>query len=213
MSAAPPSAIGTTADATSAPANVQRERIVAAALELLAAGGVAKLTTRTIGDRVGLHNSSLFHHFASKREIVGAVLARVNDGLVQRLAPLAAEREPALETLVAVVLRLSDHYAANRAEARCALRLLLDPDGLDDEHGARFTTILWSWLARAQASGAIRPVHVTQAARNLLGILLMDPVWTSRTPRGARDDERRRSELVAFVRGALAPQRPSPEQR
>src|SRR5260370_21007580 len=100
----------------SAPANVQRERIVAAALELLAEGGAGGLTMRTIGDRVGLHNSSLFHHFASKREIVGAVLARINDGLLQQLAPLAAEREPELETLVTVVLRVSDHYAANRAE-------------------------------------------------------------------------------------------------
>lgn len=188
----------------SASANVQRERIVAAALALLAEGGAAGLTMRTIGDRVGLHNSSLFHHFASKREIVRAVLARINDGLLQQLAPLAAEREPALETLVTVVLRVSDHYAANRAEARCALRLLLDPDGLGEAHGARFTTILWSWLARARASGAIRPVSVTEAARNLLGILLMDPVWTSSAPRGPRDDARRRDELVAFVRGALS---------
>jgi AcrR family transcriptional regulator len=190
-----------------ASANVQRERIVAAALELLAEGGIGRLTTRTIGERVGLHNSSLFHHFGSKREIVGTVLARINEGLAQRLAPLAAEREPALDTLLAVLLQLSDHLAANRAEARCTLRLLLDPDGLDDEHGGRFTTILLSWLARAQASAAIRPVNVTQAARNLLGILLVDPVWSSRTPRGPRDDERRRSELVAFVRGALAPSR------
>ena len=184
-------------------ANVQRERIVAAALELLAEGGVGGLTMRTIGERVGLHNSSLFHHFGSKREIVRAVLARINDVLLQQLAPLAVEREPALDTLVTVVLAVSDHYAANRAEARCALRLLLDPHGLGDEHGARFTTILWSWLARAQASGAIRPVSVTQAARNLLGILLMDPVWTSSAARGPRDDARRRDELVAFVRGAL----------
>jgi AcrR family transcriptional regulator len=183
----------------------RRERIVAAALALLAEGGVAGLTTRAIGERVGLHNSSLFHHFRGKREIVSAVLARINEDLVTRFAPLAADREPRLETLVAVALDVSDHYAANRAEARCALRLLLDPGDLDDAGDGRFTTVLWSWLARAQAAGAIRPVSVSHAARSLLGILLLEPTWPARADAGPRDDARRRSELVAFVRGALAP--------
>jgi hypothetical protein len=124
---------------------------------------------------------------------------------VARVADLAAEPEPPLETQVTVVQRLSEHNAANPSQARCALRLLLDPDGLADDHGVRFTTILWSWLARAQASGAIRPVSVTHAARNLLGLLLMDPVWNAGAARAARDDARRRNELATFVRGALAP--------
>jgi AcrR family transcriptional regulator len=198
---APPTSTAATATA----GDPQRERIVSAALEILAVGGIAALTMRSIGDRVGLHNSSLFHHFASKREIVAAVLGRVNDGLVTLLSRLDAEREPALETLLTVAVALSDHYAAHRAEARCAMRLLLDPDALGDARGRRFTTILWGWLARAQASGAIRPVSVAHAARNLLGVLLMDPIWAAHAARDARDDARRRDELVTFIEGALAP--------
>lgn len=183
----------------------QRERIVAAALDLLAEGGAAGLTMRTIGARVGLHNSSLFHHFPAKREILGAVLGQINEGLRQRLAPLADDEPPSLDRLVTVLQTLSDHYAANRAQARCAMRLLLDPDGLADERGGRFTTALWSWLARAQAAGVIRSLSVSHAARNLLGIVLMDPIWAAAGPQRERDDGRRRAELAAFVRGALAP--------
>jgi AcrR family transcriptional regulator len=184
-------------------AAAQRERIVAAALDLLAGGGSAAVTLRTVGARVGLHNSSLFHHFAAKRDIIGAVQARVNDGLRRRLEPLAADDPPRLERLIAVLQEVSDHYAAHPAEARCALRLLLDPE--DAAGGSRFTTVLWSWLARAQAAGVIRQVSVGHAARNLLGLLLLEPAWPATARPSARDETRRRAELVAFARGALAP--------
>lgn len=181
-----------------------RERIVAAALELLAEGGTAALTLRTVGARVGLHNSSLCHHFPAKRDIVGAVQARVNDGLRARLEPLAADDPPRLERLVAVLRELSDHYAAHPSEARCALRLLLDPgDGAADQR--RFTTVLWSWLARAKASGAIRSISVGHAARSLLGMVLLEATWPGSARPSPRDDVRRRNELGAFIEGALAP--------
>jgi len=187
-----------------------RERILDVALELLAASGVAGVTLRAVGERVGLHNSSLFHHFRGKQEIVAALLARVNDDLRLRLEPLARDEPPSLERFVALLVAASDHYAARPAEARCALRFLLDPpDGAAGDAAAaragRFTTVLWGWLARAQAAGAIRPVNVSHAARNVLGILLLEPAWSASGTRGARDDERRRAELVAFLRGALAP--------
>jgi AcrR family transcriptional regulator len=180
-----------------------RERIVEAALELLAEGGTAALTLRTVGIRVGLHNSSLFHHFPAKRDIVGAVQARVNDGLRARLEPLAADDPPRLERLVAVLRELSDHYAAHPGEARCALRLLLDP--VDGAAGGRSTTALWSWLARAKAAGAIRPVSVGHVARGLLGIVLVEATWPGSARPSPRDDVRRRTELAAFVEGALRP--------
>jgi hypothetical protein len=49
----------------------------------------------------------------------------------------------------------------------------------------------------------IRPVSVGQAARNLLSMVLLEPVWPASGPESDRD--RRRTELGAFVRGALTP--------
>ena len=51
-----------------------RERILRCATELLAEGGPGALTLRTVGKRVGLHNSSLFHHFPGKRDLALAAL-------------------------------------------------------------------------------------------------------------------------------------------
>jgi AcrR family transcriptional regulator len=182
-----------------------RERILRCATELLAEGGPGALTLRTVGKRVGLHNSSLFHHFPGKRDIMEVVLGRVSDGLRTRLEPLAKNDPPTLDALADVLLSVSDHYAAERNEARCALRLLLEPE-LGGSRAGQGATALWSWLARAQASGTIRAVSVGHAARNLLSMVLLDPVWAATgTTESDRDRDRRRTELTAFVRGALAP--------
>lgn len=187
-----------------APAETPRERILRCATRLLAEGGPGALTMRAVGAEVGLHNSSLFHHFPGKGEIVAAVLARVNDGMRGRLEPLAADDPPTLQRLVEVLLALSDHYAAERDEARCSLRLLLEP-GLAGARGAQGATPLWSWLARARAAGVVRPLSVGHAARSLLAIVLLEPAWPAGGASAGRDDPLRRAELSAFVVGALTP--------
>lgn len=193
------------AKAARAEADAPRERIVRCATELLAEGGPGALTLRTVGARVGLHNSSLFHHFPGKSEIMAEVLGRVSDGMRERLEPLAQNTPPTIDGLVDVLLALSDHYAAERAEARCALRLLLEPE-LGGARTGQGATALWSWLARAQAAGAIRPVSVGHAARNLLSMVLLEPVWpATAASESDRDRDRRHAELAAFVQGALAP--------
>jgi AcrR family transcriptional regulator len=53
----------------------RRDRIVEAAAKLFAANGIASTTVRMIGEEVGLLSGSLYHHFASKEEIVDAILA------------------------------------------------------------------------------------------------------------------------------------------
>jgi len=194
-----------------------RTQILDTALELFAASGFDGLTLRQVGARVGLHNSSLFHYFTTKREIIGAVLRRESEELLTRLAPLADDDPPSLDRLVAVLLEISDHYARAPRSARAAMRLFLDPGAWLDPYAAeidrahpdpshrlvRFTSLLWGWLERAQTAGVVRPLHPPQATRNLLGLLLMDPIWTSGRRRSDRDPGRRRAELEAFVRGAL----------
>ena len=53
----------------------RREVILRAAAELFARQGVAATTVREIADAAGILSGSLYHHFASKDEIVEAVLA------------------------------------------------------------------------------------------------------------------------------------------
>ncbi len=50
-----------------------RERIVAAAIDLLDAEGLAALSTRRLADELGVRAPSLYNHFATKDEILEAV--------------------------------------------------------------------------------------------------------------------------------------------
>jgi AcrR family transcriptional regulator len=195
-----------------------RELILDTALDLFAESGFDGLTLRQVGARVGLHNSSLFHYFRTKREIIGAVLRRESEELLTRLEPLADDDPPSLDRFVTVLLAVSDHYAREPRSARAAMRLFLDPGAWLDPYASeidaktpdpshrlvRFTALLWGWLDRAQAARVVRPLDTQQAARNLFGLLLMDPIWTSGRRRSDRSPDRRRSELEAFVRGALS---------
>lgn len=50
-----------------------RERIVAAAIELIDADGLAGLSTRRLAERLGVRGPSLYNHFATKEELLDAV--------------------------------------------------------------------------------------------------------------------------------------------
>ncbi len=196
-----------------------REKIVIAARRLFAERGFEGVTLRLIGRAVGLHNSSLFHHFGGKREIIAAVLAQVTDELLALVGPLAKDDPPSLDRFVEVMLRVSDHYAERPDSARASMRVLLNPEFYLDAHVekvftqrpdpsqrlVRFMTLIWSWLERAQDAGAVRPVETQQATRLLLGLLLVEPIWMTGTHAIDRNSDRRRAELEGFVRGALQP--------
>ena len=195
-----------------------REQILDAALRLLAARGYEGVTLRQIGAEVGLHNSSLFHHFRSKGDLVTEIFHRVLDGVIARLLPLEEDDEPELDRLVAVCLDVADHFAKAPEQALFVLRVVIGSPGFetylrgidrgDRNHPlVRLHSILWSWLERARARGRIRAVDVGQATRNLFGVLLFDPALSQ----GFGDPDlptaerrrRRATELAEFVRGAL----------
>lgn len=62
-----------------------RERIIQESAKLMAKYGYGKTSMKMIGDVVGLHKSSIFHHFQSKESILAAILERpiaeVSEGL------------------------------------------------------------------------------------------------------------------------------------
>ena len=69
-------------------AGLTRERVLAAAHQLLTDGGVEALTMRALADRLGVSPNALYSHVASKAELVDALLDDV----------LGAVHVPALET-------------------------------------------------------------------------------------------------------------------
>ena len=94
----------------------RRDRITAAAARLFAERGIAATTVRMIGDEVGVLSGSLYHHFASKEEMVDAIIASYFDELLERYKAVLIAYESPRERLSALV-RESFRSIADHPEA------------------------------------------------------------------------------------------------
>jgi AcrR family transcriptional regulator len=85
------------------PGKNAREEILDAAAELFTTHGYANTSTRKIADAVGVRQASLYHHFATKDDILEALLTGTVDRPLRLAAELIAEAGPSagrLHTLV-----------------------------------------------------------------------------------------------------------------
>jgi AcrR family transcriptional regulator len=215
--------------AAGTPTEGSRKRILDAALDLLAERGYEGTSLQDVADRVGLHKSSLFHHFRSKEELAREVYHGLVERLLKQLEPLLAEDPPRLETLLAALDAAVDHFAGEPAAARLLVRLLVEPasgrgspfdDPLDDfargepQGITRVLALVGIWLVRARDAGVIRAIPVRHTILNLMGLVLLYPAVVHgtareilRDPRSADAIAARKRELRAFLGGALAPER------
>src|SRR5438105_24267 len=73
ISRAKPSRPAATAQRSPRP-RLTRERIVDAALKLIADEGLARFSTRRLGERLGVEAMSIYHHFPSKQHLLDALV-------------------------------------------------------------------------------------------------------------------------------------------
>jgi AcrR family transcriptional regulator len=137
-----------------------RQGIVDAALSLVAETGVAGLSTRKLGERLGCEAMSIYHHFASKQHLLDAMVDRAigtiempPDDLpaLERLRQamfayrVMAHRHPALYPYIAVH-RLNTPTGARFLESILALVQAVVPDAAQ---AARHFRTLGYYLAGA----------------------------------------------------------------
>jgi len=142
------------------PAPLSRERIVAAALEVIAETGLAAFSMRKLGERLGREAMSLYHHFPSKQHLLDALVelaiasvevpepgpdpeAQLRQCMYSYRA--MARRWPALFPLVAVH-RLNTPTGVRYIESILRLVRAVDPD---PEHAARTFRALGYYLVGA----------------------------------------------------------------
>jgi AcrR family transcriptional regulator len=82
----------------------RRDVILERAADLFARQGVAATTVREIADAVGILSGSLYHHFASKDEIVDAIVGSFMDDLVTRYDEVLASETDARHRLRGLVV-------------------------------------------------------------------------------------------------------------
>ena len=208
---------GPTADVESS-----KERIHAAALHLLARYGYEGVSLQMIADEVGLHKSSLFHHYRGKLDLASEVFLASMERVVALVEPLATDDPPRKETFFATIDACLDHFADEPNAARLLLTLLVAPEdsdlnipiGRDDvSHPViRLFTVLGSWLDRARSLGVTRPLSIRQGIPNLMGIVLMHPAvsaglvgLTGREALGPRQRALRKAEVHALLESFFPP--------
>jgi AcrR family transcriptional regulator len=184
----------------------RREVILERAADLFARQGVAGTTVREIAEAVGILSGSLYHHFASKDEIVEAIVNGFMADLVKRYdAVLASDLSPAdrLRGLVRGSLEtVADHPHATEIYQNDARYLQVEGAPADVRRYAREVRTAWiQVLEQGQAAGVFRrdvPVKVVYP-------LLRDGLWlTARwfTPTKAYGyDELATDYVKVFVEG------------
>jgi len=208
-----------------------KERIHAATLRLLSRYGYEGMSLQMIADEVGLHKSSLFHHYRGKLELATEVFVTATGTLLHRIEPLAHDAPPRRETFFAVVDDCLDYLAEAPDVARLLLTRLVAPEdsdlnvpvgGADAGHPVqRLFRIVGSWLERARAAGVLRRQSIRQTIPNLIGVLLMQPSlvagiadMTGADPAdGPRERALRHGAVHALLEGLFEPGPPLPTDR
>ena len=93
--------------AESKSAEERREEIMDAAAELFSTKGYEETTTTDIMKKVGIAKGTLYYHFASKEEILDAMIERMGRRLIATARDCATTDAPVYERLLKVMLSLN----------------------------------------------------------------------------------------------------------
>jgi AcrR family transcriptional regulator len=197
-----------------------RLRIHRAAQRLFARYGYDAVSLQHIADEVGLHKSTLFHHYESKLQILDEVLNESIEQAVGWVATLRAQDPPDLERFFVAIDELVDYFSEQPEAARLLVSALTSPPDSDlaqagsAERVVEFYAGVADWLERARQGGVIRRISIRQTIPMLMGLVLFYPAIVGdqmlvglmgKEPFSARAREIRKSEIRAMLSGLLAP--------
>ena len=150
-----------------------RARILATALEMIAANGFADTSTREISERLGFTKAALYYHFRTKDDLLAALaapaigeLAALTAGISPR--PAAAPRRSALAAYADLVISHQDLIRVLSQDPSVARRVALTP-------AAPFYDRLTQLLSGVEAPGAAERARVRAALGGLHAALLHAP--------------------------------------
>lgn len=157
---------------------IRREQIAEAALGLVAASGVRRLSIAAVARRVGLVPSGIYRHFKSKDEMLDAVLELLETRVLGIIQAAQQETDDPLERLRSVLRR---HVRFIR-EGRAIPRMIFSDDvhSGHPERKDRVRRILTNYLVQiretiqaGQAVGKIRPeIDPDTAAMMFFGMIV-----------------------------------------
>jgi AcrR family transcriptional regulator len=148
-------------------AEVRRHDIIEAAMEIIRHDGVAKLTTRSLSEAVGIAQPTLFLHFGNKSHVLVALVDTIQERLQREMAGLGLEKLTPLERLKMVIRAHLSFIQKQPGIPRLLFSEALqsgDPMFRDrmNELVMFFLNFVSGLIAAAQEKGEIRPDIVPQ---------------------------------------------------
>jgi AcrR family transcriptional regulator len=135
-------------------ARLNRERLLAAAAEVVAEEGT-QASLREVARRAGVGLGTLYRNFATRDELIQALLGSRFTQLARRAEELAAEREPG-PALTAWLAEYLAHSTVYRGLTSSVMSTLDAADGPLAQACAGMREAAGALLAAAQEAGAVR---------------------------------------------------------
>ncbi len=164
-----------------------RERLVAAALELIDDEGLEGLSMRSLAERLDVKAASLYWHVRDRRELLELLAASILEGVarprggrtwrtsVTAIAEAVARRVAAQKDAGRIVLEVRE--AVGRSEAFMAIRSQLVAAGLPEAEAADVALMLMAYVLAGprpadvddvQASGGVASIAVDSGSRGVV---------------------------------------------
>jgi AcrR family transcriptional regulator len=180
-----------------------RERLLAAARELIEEGGYGSASVAAIAERAGVASGTVYRHFTSKAELFLEVFRAVCAGEERAMRAAAVDAGPgAVDRLEAVLATFARRALQNRPLAWALLAEPVDPlvDAERLAYRERYASLVAAELRAAIAGGEIPDQHVAFTAAALVGgcgEALVGPLSS------VDGSERVVASIQAFVRRAI----------
>ncbi|MEU7995254.1 TetR/AcrR family transcriptional regulator [Micromonospora sp. NPDC049060] len=153
--------------------SASRERIIAAALEIMAEHGYAGCSVAAVAERAGMATGSVYRHFPTKADLVAEVFRTASQREVDAVARAAASEGTVAERVTAVIETFSGRALRS---PRLAYALLAEPadPAVDAERlvfRRAYAALIAGHVAQGVASGELPPQDPELTATALVGAL------------------------------------------
>lgn len=179
-----------------------RASILESASGLFSRQGFEPTSIQNIAEAAGIGVGTLYGYFASKEDVLAAVIRDSSEAAVSRYRAVISEGMTTTERFMVALDFFAEYIRTHRAILRAATRLREAPAATSETPGFWLYEAFRAQIASGIAKGEFRPVPVDTMARtivmNYLMALLGFGLW-----QGHEDDAEVVEELRELVRGAL----------
>jgi AcrR family transcriptional regulator len=189
------------------PARTDRgQQVKAVALSMFVKEGFGNVSLRHLGQRVGVHAGSLYHHVESKQALLFELIHGHLENMVEAIARRTRKAAPAGAKL-SIFVRIHLEFQIHQQE--CAQLLGLELRSLDDAYRAQIQPLLArhrSCLTEIITAGVASEIFVAQpiptSVNAVLGMLCSVAFWFRE---GHQPFEELVKQLTAMIFGLLCP--------